>query len=180
MGKYNVFRKDEKGRELYKRVCASVSTVDAFQGDERKKVFVSLTRSNKEGKIGFLEEERRLGVAIGRAQEELYIFGDMSTVVENNDNPESKEFFTKMRDLILKSGLTISEEPEHRRRRRKGGHGRSRREKRLYRLAMENKCEKARMDALVAKAVITGPKAQGSDTTSSLNGDGDYDWPYLW
>jgi hypothetical protein len=143
LGKYTAFRKDS---ELYARLCANISTVDAFQGDERKKVFVSLTRSNKEGKIGFLDEERRIGVAIGRAQEELYIVGDMSTVVEKNDNPQSQAFFTQMRDLIAQNGSVVSSEPEKRRRRRRGGHGRTSKEKRLHEAAVEAKLAKVGND----------------------------------
>lgn len=96
-----------ENKELYKKIEPNIATVDAFQGDERRMIFVSLTRSNEEGSIGFLEEEKRLGVAIGRAQEALYIYGDSDTVVERNQNLESKVFFEKMKKLVEENGEII-------------------------------------------------------------------------
>lgn len=99
----NILR-NNLGRELYDRIKDNVATVDSFQGDERKIVYISLTRSNDEGDIGFLEEERRLGVAIGRAQDECYVVGNSRTVTQNNSTLESKDFFGTMYDLISKNG----------------------------------------------------------------------------
>jgi ATP-dependent RNA/DNA helicase IGHMBP2 len=56
------------------------STVDAFQGQERDVVFISLTRSNASGEIGFLKEYRRMNVAMTRAKHRLLIIGDGATV----------------------------------------------------------------------------------------------------
>ena len=96
-----------ENRELYERMEPNISTVDAFQGDQRKIVFVSLTRSNEAGDIGFLEEERRIGVAVGRAEDELHIFGDSDTVVENNNNPDSADFFGKLKGLVEQYGERV-------------------------------------------------------------------------
>lgn len=133
-------RKLRKNPELLDRLLPNVATVDSFQGDERKVIFVSTTRSNEEGNIGFLEERRRLGVAIGRAQEELYIVGDVDTIVERNDQPDSKAFFTKMRDLIEEHG-EVKKEPYKKKFKRKRKRI-SKTEKRLREIALLNKPKK--------------------------------------
>ena len=52
------------------------NTVDAFQGREADIVVYSVTRSNKDGKIGFLRDEARLNVALSRGRVGLLIVGD--------------------------------------------------------------------------------------------------------
>ncbi len=42
----------------------SVNTIDSFQGQERDIVYISMTRSNTENKIGFLSDTRRLGICV--------------------------------------------------------------------------------------------------------------------
>jgi ATP-dependent RNA/DNA helicase IGHMBP2 len=58
----------------------SVNTIDSFQGQERDLVFISLTRSNFEGSIGFLSDIRRMNVAMTRARKKLVIIGDSATL----------------------------------------------------------------------------------------------------
>jgi ATP-dependent RNA/DNA helicase IGHMBP2 len=58
----------------------SVNTIDGFQGQERDIVFISLTRSNPTGSIGFLADVRRMNVAITRAKKKLVIIGDGATL----------------------------------------------------------------------------------------------------
>lgn len=62
------------------RARIECSTVDAFQGQERDVVFISLTRSNATGEIGFLKEYRRMNVAMTRAKHHLFVVGDGATV----------------------------------------------------------------------------------------------------
>jgi superfamily I DNA and/or RNA helicase len=57
----------------------SIDTVDGFQGQERDVIYISLTRSNPEGQIGFLTELRRMNVAITRARRKLVLIGDSAT-----------------------------------------------------------------------------------------------------
>lgn len=57
-----------------------VDTVDGFQGREKEIVLVSLVRSNEHGEIGFLDEPRRLNVAVTRARRKVVVVGDASTV----------------------------------------------------------------------------------------------------
>jgi ATP-dependent RNA/DNA helicase IGHMBP2 len=58
----------------------SINTVDSFQGQERDVVYISLTRSNTEGTIGFLSDIRRMNVAMTRARKKLVIIGDSATI----------------------------------------------------------------------------------------------------
>ena len=58
----------------------SVNTIDSFQGQERDVVYISMTRSNSEGEIGFLSDIRRMNVAMTRARKKLVIIGDSSTI----------------------------------------------------------------------------------------------------
>ncbi|RKP18414.1 hypothetical protein ROZALSC1DRAFT_84, partial [Rozella allomycis CSF55] len=56
-----------------------VGTVDAYQGHERDIIILSLTRSNPQQEIGFVEDAQRMNVAITRARRALWVFGDANT-----------------------------------------------------------------------------------------------------
>lgn len=57
-----------------------VDTIDAFQGREKEAVLLSLVRSNGEQQVGFLEDLRRMNVAITRARRHLFVVGDSATL----------------------------------------------------------------------------------------------------
>lgn len=63
--------------------CISVNTVDSFQGQERDIVYISMTRSNTEGSIGFLADIRRMNVAMTRARKQLVVIGDSATLCQH-------------------------------------------------------------------------------------------------
>lgn len=67
----------------------SVNTVDAFQGQERDVVVVSLVRANDNGQIGFLADLRRMNVAMTRARLKLIIIGSPETLCKH-------EFYKKL------------------------------------------------------------------------------------
>lgn len=58
----------------------AVNTIDSFQGQERDMVYISMTRSNAEGQIGFLSDIRRMNVAMTRARKKLVVIGDSATL----------------------------------------------------------------------------------------------------
>ena len=65
------------------RSLITVNTVDGFQGQERDVVFISLVRANEDGQIGFLNDLRRMNVAITRARMKLVILGDATTLTKH-------------------------------------------------------------------------------------------------
>lgn len=60
----------------------TVNTVDSFQGQERDIIYISMTRSNSEGEIGFLSDIRRMNVAMTRAKMKLIVIGDSATLAQ--------------------------------------------------------------------------------------------------
>lgn len=65
------------------RSLFTVNTVDGFQGQERDVIFISLVRANDEGQIGFLNDLRRMNVAITRARMKLVILGEAATLAHH-------------------------------------------------------------------------------------------------
>lgn len=57
-----------------------IGTIDALQGREQDVVIISLVRSNEEREIGFLNEKKRLNVAMTRAKRQLVVVGDSDTI----------------------------------------------------------------------------------------------------
>jgi predicted DNA helicase len=67
-------------RGLIKEPELEIDSVDGFQGREKEAVIVSLVRSNRDGEIGFLEDVRRMNVALTRARRKLIVIGDSATI----------------------------------------------------------------------------------------------------
>jgi len=67
-------------RERLKQTGIEIDSVDGFQGREKEAVVVSLVRSNRNGEIGFLQDVRRMNVALTRARRKLIVIGDSATV----------------------------------------------------------------------------------------------------
>ena len=65
-----------RDRQHLKALTVTCQTVDAFQGQEADIVLLSLTRSNKKGRLGFIRERPRLNVAVSRARDTLVLIGD--------------------------------------------------------------------------------------------------------
>ena len=61
-----------------------ISSVDSFQGRDNQIILFSMTRSNPNGKIGFLKDVRRLNVAMTRAKSLLIMVGDSATLTACN------------------------------------------------------------------------------------------------
>lgn len=69
-------------KELLIKTQVEVNTVDAFQGQERDVIYISLTRSNSDSVIGFLNDYRRMNVAMTRAKLKLVIVGNSATLAQ--------------------------------------------------------------------------------------------------
>ena len=62
-----------------------INSIDAFQGREKDVIILSLVRSNLEGSVGFLNELRRINVAMTRAKRQLVIIGDSETLSRSDE-----------------------------------------------------------------------------------------------
>ncbi|MFN0015563.1 MAG: AAA domain-containing protein [Saprospiraceae bacterium] len=61
----------------------TINTIDGFQGQERDVIYISLVRSNPKHEIGFLQDYRRMNVAMTRARKMLVVIGDSATIGNN-------------------------------------------------------------------------------------------------
>jgi len=77
---------DAQVRRLRDRLATRLSegleigTVDGFQGREKEAILLDLVRSNDGGDLGFLNDVRRMNVAITRARRLLIVVGDSATL----------------------------------------------------------------------------------------------------
>ena len=67
----------------------AIKTIDGFQGQERDIIYISLVRSNNQKEIGFLNDIRRMNVALTRAKKKLVVIGDSATL---GNHPFYKSF----------------------------------------------------------------------------------------
>lgn len=79
------------------RKSVAIHTVDGFQGQERDVIFISLVRANENGRIGFLNDLRRMNVAMTRARMKLVIIGDAPTLTQH-------AFYKKLYEYIAAQG----------------------------------------------------------------------------
>ncbi len=78
-----IFREDPLLAPLLLSGTATISTIDGFQGQERDVIYISLVRSNDKHEIGFLQDYRRMNVAMTRARMMLVVIGDSATIGHN-------------------------------------------------------------------------------------------------
>lgn len=62
-----------------------VKTVDSYQGEENMIVLLSLVRNNTSGKIGFLDINNRIVVALSRAKYGFFLFGNGGFLADHNE-----------------------------------------------------------------------------------------------
>ncbi len=62
----------------------AIKTIDGFQGQERDVIYISLVRSNDLKEIGFLNDIRRMNVALTRAKKKLVVIGDSATLANHS------------------------------------------------------------------------------------------------
>lgn len=98
-----LIRRDTFFRPLRGQI--TIHTVDGFQGQERDVILISLVRANEQGRIGFLNDLRRMNVAITRARMKLIILGDATTITRHR-------FYEALYEYIQKRGKVVQIRPE--------------------------------------------------------------------
>jgi ATP-dependent RNA/DNA helicase IGHMBP2 len=78
-----------------------IGTVDGFQGREKEAIIISMVRSNPDGQVGFLADERRTNVAITRARRHVCVVCDTATLRTNPFLSRMSQYFTD--NAIVKS-----------------------------------------------------------------------------
>jgi hypothetical protein len=61
-----------------------IVTIDDYQGEENDIIILSLVRSNKQKKLGFIKIENRIIVALSRARHGMYIIGNSQCIGTDN------------------------------------------------------------------------------------------------
>lgn len=100
----------------------NVVTVDSYQGEENKVVILSLARSNQSKKMGFLDVENRICVALSRAQCGFYIFGNgkllydvesdyKSTKINGSKHKAKKKTWTQVMQIMSGTKRNADEPP---------------------------------------------------------------------
>jgi superfamily I DNA and/or RNA helicase len=97
MAQKHLLRQRVATGDRWPHLLLEVNTVDAYQGREMDYIIYSVVRSNPAGQIGFLRDERRLNVALSRAQELLVIVGDRETTEFARTRGQDNPFFTVIR-----------------------------------------------------------------------------------
>ena len=102
-------RRNAKKRNVLRRLKGkiAINTIDGFQGQERDVVFISLVRSNDDGKIGFLSDLRRMNVAMTRARMKLVIIGSAATLTRHPFY--EKLFLSQKKENVVKKVSEISD-----------------------------------------------------------------------
>ena len=86
-------------RHLYRQI--SVNSVDGFQGQERDVIVISMVRDNDQGAIGFLNDLRRMNVAITRARMKLIIVGNAQTLSRHRFYAQLIEHIQQHGDFLV-------------------------------------------------------------------------------
>lgn len=89
-------------KDLYKEV--EVASVDAFQGREKDYIILSCVRSNEHQGIGFLNDPRRMNVALTRAKYGVVILGNPKVL--SKVNPAS--FETDSNRILIHPSVTAA------------------------------------------------------------------------
>lgn len=80
-----------------------IASIDAFQGREKDFLIMSCVRSNESNKIGFLNDARRMNVALTRARYGLILIGDVNCLSSADELWKEYLDTLKQKNLILKN-----------------------------------------------------------------------------
>lgn len=87
-----------------------VGSVDAFQGMEFDVIFLSIVKSNKEAKYGFLTSESRLCVSLSRQKKLLVVVGDSDIFMHDKVRKKAENIIPSMvnlYELCKKEGVVV-------------------------------------------------------------------------
>ncbi|KAG0567437.1 hypothetical protein KC19_7G135000 [Ceratodon purpureus] len=90
-----------------KFINVEVATVDGFQGREKEVIVFSTVRCNKERRLGFVTDPRRMNVAFTRARRGLVVVGSSSTLSSNNYWASWLKYMRDQR-LVLDSSASLA------------------------------------------------------------------------
>lgn len=90
------------------QIVINVETLDSFQGKEFDIIIISFTRSSKSRRVGFLDDARRLNVALSRAKKKLILVGNAKTLCNPRSHFDKIFKYTK----LFKKIVTLSSNNE--------------------------------------------------------------------
>jgi superfamily I DNA and/or RNA helicase len=100
--------------EALKRMLSSmpcnieVSSIDSFQGREADIIIFATVRCNDYREIGFLEDIRRMNVALTRARLALIVVGNRATLTEGTADEEASSMWRRMLGRLVEVKLDVS------------------------------------------------------------------------
>jgi len=105
----------KKLKEKFKKTkidSLEISSVDGFQGREKNFIILSNVRSNKNNKIGFLKDFRRLNVSITRAKYGMVIIGNANCLYNNKSPWRNYINYFQENNLLYAPKTNIKEDEE--------------------------------------------------------------------
>ncbi|GIW78782.1 MAG: hypothetical protein KatS3mg105_0589 [Gemmatales bacterium] len=93
-------RQDPLLNDLLREGAFHVGTVDSFQGQERDLIIFTCTRSNLQGRLGFVDNRQRLNVALSRARCRLIVIADGQTVAQARRRSDLSGIEAETRDHL--------------------------------------------------------------------------------
>lgn len=93
-------RRDPTLKLLLSEGTLHIGTVDSFQGQERDLIVFSCTRSNRDGRLGFVDNRQRLNVALSRARCCLLVLADGDCIERATGRPDLPREESATRDHL--------------------------------------------------------------------------------
>ena len=100
--KYKLY--DKFSNDKYNNL--KIESVDGFQGMEKRFIIISTVRSNPSGKIGFMDEPRRLNVAATRGKEGVIFIGNAECLAMKSGIWRDLVLFYHSKNLIYQGPLS--------------------------------------------------------------------------